>query len=51
MSGLLGGTTCVIYDGNPGGSKERPDWGTLWRFAAETGVTFFGAGAPSTPTA
>ena len=44
-AGLLGGTTCVIYDGNPGGSKERPDWGTLWRFAAETGVTYFGAGA------
>ncbi len=44
-SGLLSGTTCVIYDGNPGGSRERPDWGTLWRFAAETGVTFFGAGA------
>ncbi len=45
VSGLLSGTTCVIYDGNPGGSKDRPDWGTLWRFAAETGVTFFGAGA------
>ena len=44
-SGLLNGTTCVIYDGNPGGSKERPDWTTLWRFAAEQGVTFFGAGA------
>lgn len=44
-SGLLSGTTCVIYDGNPGGSKDRPDWGVLWRFAAETGVTFFGAGA------
>ncbi len=43
--GLLGGTTCVIYDGNPGGSKENPDWTTLWRFAAEQGVTFFGAGA------
>ena len=45
VSGLLGGTTCVIYDGNPGGSKEHPDWGMLWRFAAETGVTSFGSGA------
>ena len=44
-SGLLNGTTCVIYDGNPGGSKENPDWTVLWRFAAEQGVTFFGAGA------
>ena len=44
-SGLLNGTTCVTYDGNPGGSKDRPDWTTLWRFAAEQGVTFFGAGA------
>ena len=45
LAGLLGGTTCVIYDGNPGGAKDRPDWTTLWRFAADTGVTFFGAGA------
>lgn len=45
VSGLLGGTTCVIFDGSPGGSKERPDWGVLWRFAAETGVTCFGSGA------
>jgi acetoacetyl-CoA synthetase len=45
MSGLLNGTTCVIFDGNPGGTKDKPDWTTLWRFAAETGVTFFGAGA------
>ena len=45
MSGLLNGTTCVIFDGNPGGTKEQPDWTTLWRFAANTGVTFFGAGA------
>ena len=44
-SGLLNGTTCCIYDGNPGGSKERPDWTVLWRFAADLGVTFFGAGA------
>ncbi len=45
VGGLLAGTTCVIFDGNPAGSKERPDWGLLWRFASETGVTFFGAGA------
>ena len=52
VSGLLSGTTCCIFDGNPGGStvdaagnKVAPDWTTLWRFAAELGVTFFGAGA------
>jgi acetoacetyl-CoA synthetase len=45
MSGLLNGTTCVIFDGNPGGTKDKPDWSTLWRFAEDTGVTFFGAGA------
>ena len=45
VAGLLNGTTCCLYDGNPGGSKERPDWTTLWRFAADLGVTFFGAGA------
>jgi acetoacetyl-CoA synthetase len=45
VSGLLAGTTCVIYDGNPGGSKDQPDWTVLWRFAAREGVTFFGAGA------
>ncbi|MEY4316418.1 MAG: hypothetical protein RI902_226 [Pseudomonadota bacterium] len=45
MSGLLNGTTCVIFDGNPGGTKDKPDWSTLWLFAADTGVTFFGAGA------
>jgi acetoacetyl-CoA synthetase len=43
---LLNGTTCCIYDGNPAGSnKEQPDWTTLWRFVANTGATFFGAGA------
>ncbi|MDB5897318.1 MAG: hypothetical protein JWP41_920 [Ramlibacter sp.] len=45
MGGLLNGTTVCIYDGNPAGSKENPDWTVLWRFAADLGVTFFGAGA------
>ncbi len=45
LGGLLNGTTCCIFDGNPGGSKDQPDWTTLWRFAAALGVTFFGAGA------
>ena len=52
VAGLLGGTTCCIFDGSPGGStvdasgnKLAPDWTTLWRFAAHLGVTFFGAGA------
>ena len=52
ISGLLFGTTCCIFDGNPGGrtvdeagGKIPPDWTTLWRFAAELGVTFYGAGA------
>lgn len=41
IGGLLAGATICLYDGNPG----YPDWGALWRFAGETGVTFFGAGA------
>ena len=45
ISGLMSGTTCVIYDGNPGGTKENPDWSLLWRFASAEGVTFFGGGA------
>jgi acetoacetyl-CoA synthetase len=45
VAGLLNGVTCVIYDGNPGGSKDNPDWGILWRMAAQERVTFFGAGA------
>ena len=44
-NGLLNGTTCCIFDGSPGGSKEKPDWSTLWRFAADAKATFFGAGA------
>jgi acetoacetyl-CoA synthetase len=42
---LLGGTTICLYDGHPAGSAKNPDWSTLWRVAAATGVTFFGAGA------
>ena len=52
VGGLGGGTTCCIFDGNPGGQthdasgqKLPPDWTTLWRFAADTRVSFFGAGA------
>lgn len=41
VAGLLVGATLCIYDGNP----AWPDHHTLWRFAGETGVTFFGAGA------
>ncbi len=45
VAGLLNGTTCCIFDGSPGGSKENPDWSTLWRFVSRTRSTFFGAGA------
>lgn len=45
MAGLLNGTTCCLYDGSPAGTGGAPDWTTLWRFGAETGATFFGAGA------
>ena len=52
LNGLLFGVTCCIFDGNPAGpsvnaagEKLAPDWTTLWRFAAEVGVTYFGAGA------
>lgn len=41
IGGLLLGSTICLYDGNPG----YPDMGTLWRFAAESKVTYFGAGA------
>lgn len=44
-NGLLNGTTCCIFDGSPGGTKDKPDWTTLWRFVADAKATFFGAGA------
>ena len=46
VGGLLGGTTICLYDGSPAGTDPAsPDWLTLWRFAADARVTFFGAGA------
>jgi acetoacetyl-CoA synthetase len=45
VAGLLNGTTICIFDGSPGGSRDRPDWATLWRFVARSKTTFFGAGA------
>lgn len=45
VGGLLGGTTICIFDGSPMGSRDAPDWGLLWRFAARNKVSFFGAGA------
>ena len=39
---LLAGATAVAYDG----SATHPETGELWRLAAETGVTYFGSGAP-----
>ena len=45
LGALLGGATICIFDGNPGGKIGAPDWTTLWRFVADAGVTFFGAGA------
>jgi acetoacetyl-CoA synthetase len=45
VGGLLGGTTCALFDGSPAGSREAPDWTVLWRFAARHRVTFLGSGA------
>ncbi len=41
-AGLLVGATVVLYDG----SATHPATDALWRLAAETGVTYFGSGAP-----
>ena len=40
--GLLAGTTVVLYDG----SATYPGTDALWRLAEQTGVTYFGTGAP-----
>lgn len=42
VSGLLVGTTVVLYDGSPG----YPDLRALWRLAERHGVTYFGTSAP-----
>jgi len=41
-AGLLVGATVVLYDG----SASHPATDVLWRLAEETGVTYFGSGAP-----
>ena len=42
VSGLLVGSTIVLYDGSPG----HPDLKTLWRIADEAEITYFGTSAP-----
>lgn len=45
VGALLGGTTICLFDGSPSGPKGKPDWLSLWSFAARHRVTWFGAGA------
>jgi acetoacetyl-CoA synthetase len=42
VSGLAVDASIVLYDGSP----AHPDLSTLWRMAAEEGVTYFGTSAP-----
>ncbi|MFC4004999.1 acetoacetate--CoA ligase [Prauserella oleivorans] len=42
ISGLLVGSTIVLYDGSP----AHPDLGTLWRLAERHRITVFGTSAP-----
>ncbi|TNC45948.1 acetoacetate--CoA ligase [Mumia zhuanghuii] len=42
VSGLLAGSTVVMYDGN----LAYPDLGSLWRMSEELGITYFGTSAP-----
>ncbi len=43
LLGILSlGGTALLFDGNPG----YPDLDTLWRFAADTRMTYFGTSAP-----
>ncbi len=42
VSGLLVGSTLVLFDGNP----AHPDLDTLWQLIEDTGITVFGVSAP-----
>jgi acetoacetyl-CoA synthetase len=42
VSGLLVGSTVLLYEGNP----AHPDMSALWRFAADERMTYFGTSAP-----
>ena len=42
VSGLLVGSTIVLFDGNP----AHPDLGALWHLAEQHRVTYFGTSAP-----
>lgn len=42
LSGLLVGSTIVLFDGSP----AHPDLGTLWRMAQRHRITYFGTSAP-----
>ncbi|MFC6019407.1 acetoacetate--CoA ligase [Plantactinospora solaniradicis] len=51
VSGPAVGAAIVLFDGNPAvaaepGQPARPDLGTLWRLAADTGTSYFGTSAP-----
>lgn len=41
VGGLLNGSTIILYNGSP----SYPDLNRLWRLAAESGMTYFGASA------
>lgn len=43
VSGLLNGTTLVLFDGHPSGPTEDADWTRLWRLVARHRVTVWGA--------
>ncbi len=48
VSGLLTGSTIVMFDGNPAPPLDggEPDVALLWRLAEHVGITYFGTSAP-----